>query len=147
VDHLALQRCVREALRDGESERAQALLASDPSQLAATTPFGSWMPVAAYFGRLEVVRYLVESGGDVNGRGGLLGGTPLNEAALKGHSAVVEYLLSVGAEMETREPAEGGSRGQGALAELGSLPLGRRPGVQFVLLRCPSEEVAPWASS
>jgi ankyrin repeat protein len=95
---------IRRALRSGDDVTAIELLQSDPTQLTAQTAFGTCLHVAASFGRLEVVKYLVRSGADVNAVGGVLGGTALNEAASRGQLSVVEFLLSVGARMETREP-------------------------------------------
>lgn len=98
------QKSIRDAFKAGDDATAKSLIASDWSQLHASTPFGTWLHVAACFGRLNVARFLVDAGADVNARGGTFGGTPLNEAAGCGHLAVVEYLLSAGAQMETHEP-------------------------------------------
>jgi len=100
----SLKQAMRGALRSGDDATAIELLSSDPTQLSEQTAFGTWLHVAASFGRLEVVQYLVRSGADVNAVGGVLGGTALNEAASSGQLSVVEFLLSVGARMETREP-------------------------------------------
>ncbi len=54
---------------------------------------------AAAAGRLEVVKYLVESGADVNAVGGYCGETPLSIAAVGGHKDVCEYLISQGADV------------------------------------------------
>lgn len=101
---LPVQKRIRDAIRSGDDATAQTLIASDPAQVLASTPFGTWLHVASCFGRLAIVRFLVGVGADVNTRGGTFGGTPLNEAAGRGHLAVVEYLLSVGGQMETRKP-------------------------------------------
>ena len=47
---------------------------------------------AAYFNRLEAVRFLIERGADVNARNNI-GMTPLHYAALCGHKDMVETLL------------------------------------------------------
>src|SRR5690349_10588801 len=99
-----LQKRIRDAIKAGDDAAAEALIASDPSQLTFVTPFGTWLHVAASCGRLRVVQFLARAGADVNARGGISGGTPLNEAASRGHLPVVEFLLSAGAVMETREP-------------------------------------------
>ncbi|MEO2089340.1 MAG: ankyrin repeat domain-containing protein [Gemmataceae bacterium] len=101
---VSLQKRIREAIKAGDDAAAEALIASDPEQIAAMTVFGTWMHVAASHGRLRVVQSLARAGADVNARGGISGGTPLNEAASHGHQPIVQFLLSAGAVMETREP-------------------------------------------
>jgi ankyrin repeat protein len=99
-----MQKRIRDAIKAADDAAAEALIAADPGQLAATTVFGTWLHVAASHGRLRVVQFLARAGADINARGGILGGTPLNEAASAGHLPVVQFLLSAGAVMETREP-------------------------------------------
>jgi uncharacterized protein len=63
--------------------------------MTATAAPAIWLSV-----RCNVVR----AGADLNARGGILGGTPLNEAASAGQLPIVQFLLSARAVMETREP-------------------------------------------
>jgi ankyrin repeat protein len=104
LQDVPLQKRIRDAIKSGDDSGAIALLTDSPDQLVAVTVFGTWMHVAATHDRLRVIEHLVGARADMNARGGILGGTPLNEAVSAGHLAVVEYLLSVGAEMETRAP-------------------------------------------
>lgn len=53
------------------------------------------LSLAAYKGRLPFVKRLVEAGADVN----LYGWPPLIYASFSGHAAVVDYLLTKGAEV------------------------------------------------
>jgi ankyrin repeat protein len=53
---------------------------------------------AAGQGRLEIAKYLIEKGADVNFRGREWGHTPLSEAASRGFDDVVEVLLKAGAD-------------------------------------------------
>ena len=48
----------------------------------------------------EMVQLLISYGANVNLRGGCDGWTPVFYAAMAGHSALVEFLLSVGASVE-----------------------------------------------
>jgi len=52
---------------------------------------------AASAGNLQKAQSLVESGANVNGRFGGDGDTPLHRAAARGHTTVVNFLLSAGA--------------------------------------------------
>jgi len=58
---------------------------------------------AAKSGQLEIVKCLVNSGADINRRGGMSDGGAINEAAANGHLEVVKYLLSCGAEMDVSD--------------------------------------------
>jgi len=95
---------VRQAIREGATEKAWTLLATDSEVRNMVTPFGTWLHVAADFGNLTLARRLVKIGADVNQRSGIFGGTAINLAASTGHAEVVRYLLSEGAELDVGEP-------------------------------------------
>ncbi len=63
------QKRIRDAIKAGDDATAQGLIAADPTQLRASTPFGTWLHVASCFGRLVLARFLVGAGADVNARG------------------------------------------------------------------------------
>jgi ankyrin repeat protein len=95
---------IRTAIKDGDVEKVASLIGSDRDRLNMMTPFGTWLHVAASFGKLDIVRRLLELGADVNAYGGTLGGGPLNVAASEGHLDVVRYLLGQGAALDVSEP-------------------------------------------
>lgn len=68
------------------------------------TPFGTWLHVAADFGRLQLVRQLVEMGADLHLEGGSEQGNPLYMAANGGHLEVLNYLLDHGARPDVNRP-------------------------------------------
>jgi ankyrin repeat protein len=88
-----------DTIRQGDLNRVVALIEADRERLHMTTVFGTWLHFAASHGKLEIVKYLVSQGLDVNARSesGSSGYTPINAAASKGHLEVVRYLLSCGA--------------------------------------------------
>ena len=53
--------------------------------------------MACLFGNLETVKELVQQGADVDFKDMGTKSTPLHEAVIGGHEAIVAYLLSVGA--------------------------------------------------
>ena len=72
--------------------------------LTEDTPFGSWLHLAAKHGALTIVQQLLLAGLNPNQRGGVMGGTPINLAALEGHLEIVTHLHQQGAIFETDEP-------------------------------------------
>ena len=95
---------IRIAIKQGDKQRVACLIGDSKDILNMMTTFGTWLHVAAAHGQLEIVKYLVDIGADVNARGGTFNGNALNEAASDGYVEVVEYLLHRGAEMDVSEP-------------------------------------------
>ncbi len=95
---------IRGAIKQGDLERVQSLIQADRSRLLMSTPFGSWLHVAASQGHLPIVKWLVEEGAELNARGGILGGNALNEAVSEGHLEIVRWLLENHAQMDVDEP-------------------------------------------
>lgn len=92
---------ISSAIENGDTTLMRDLLAAHPSMLALDTPFGSWLHVAAEFGRTEIVAYLLHAGLDINGWGGMEEGAAINIAASNGHMEVVRQLLDAGAELDS----------------------------------------------
>ncbi|KAG5802662.1 hypothetical protein H9Q74_011922 [Fusarium xylarioides] len=61
--------------------------------------FGTALQAAAYTGKTDGVKLLLEKGADVNLRGGRYG-SPLNAAAVKGYWDIVDILLDAGAKAD-----------------------------------------------
>lgn len=58
---------------------------------------------AASFGLTPVVRHLIDTGADIEARGGRCEATPLNIASFRGNADVVQLLLEHGADPEVRD--------------------------------------------
>ncbi len=99
-----LQKLMRKAIRAGDDHEFFRLLDDNPEQLAASTVFGTWLHVAADYGRIEIVKFLKEKGMDINIRDGVAEGTPLNLAASGGHDDIVDFLLMNDAFLDTDDP-------------------------------------------
>ena len=92
---------IHTAAANGDLDQVKSLLAGDATLVSAEDQNATRdLPLhsAAGAGHLEVVRYLVEAGAEVDG-GDSDGSTPLHVAAMRGHLACVEYLVEKGADV------------------------------------------------
>lgn len=95
---------IRAAIKQGNLEAVTALIGDDAERLNLDTPFGSWLHVASAHGKVEIVRWLIAMGAEINSRGGIASSDPLHQAASAGHLAVVECLLECGSRLDVSEP-------------------------------------------
>jgi uncharacterized protein len=97
-----------DTIRQGDLDRVVNLIETDRDHLHLTTVFGTWLHFAAIHGKLEIVKYLVMKGLDINEHSDSTssGFTPINAAASKGHLEVVQYLLSCGAILDVSRYAK-----------------------------------------
>jgi ankyrin repeat protein len=118
-----------EAIRANDSAKVAALVAADPSlaifaaaiqgdcaqlesllaanrSLVSTLSTDGWTPLhlAAYFGKLEAVRLLLNKGAQVNARStNQMQNMPLHAAAAGSHHEAVKILLEHGASVNARQ--------------------------------------------
>lgn len=104
MNEAEITRALREAVKSADIERVSSLIGESKERLQQTTPFGTWLHIAAKGGNLELVQRLISMGVDVNARGGTFGGSPVNLAAGYGQPHIVRALLAAGAELDVSEP-------------------------------------------
>lgn len=104
MDAKPRNRALLSAVERGDVEKFGELVDGDDSLLRMSTPFGTWLHVAASEGQLRMVEHLMQRGLDLNAYGGIFNGGVLNAAASKGHTDVVEFLLLKGAKLDVSEP-------------------------------------------
>lgn len=94
---------ISKAVRDGDCELLEKLIAANPKSIGARTPFagGTWLHYAASAGTLQVVERLVKVGFDVNKPGYQEGDLALDCAASAGRVDIARYLLDQGSRMDT----------------------------------------------
>ena len=96
---------IHTAAANGDLDQVKDLLAGDATLISAEDQNATRdLPLhsAAGAGHLEVIRYLVEAGAEVDG-GDSDGSTPLHVAALRGHLTCVEYLVENGADVALQD--------------------------------------------
>ncbi|WP_425495272.1 ankyrin repeat domain-containing protein [Paenibacillus tengchongensis] len=91
---------IRNAIKDDDIQEVKRLIGYDKEILNTMTAFGTWLHVAAKKGHLDIVKFLLEKGIDINKKGGTFDGSALNLAAGEGHLEIVQYLLDHGAEID-----------------------------------------------
>lgn len=105
MDQKTIFRTVMELIKDGDSDRLREFFVTNKDAVSMTTPFGSWLHIAASKGHLNIVRMLVEDFGmRKNLEGNASKGSPIHSAALEGQYDVVLYLLNIGATLDTSTP-------------------------------------------
>lgn len=97
-------RKVVSAIREADLDQLRFLLADNKELLFQITPYGSWLHLASREGQLDVVKFLVDLGLDVNFRGGISGGNALNIAASEDFIDIVRFLHEKGCVLDVDEP-------------------------------------------
>jgi len=117
IEFSAEEGAVVSAAADGKMNEAKSLLSTDPElvnayakvegKAEAVTP----LSIAAANGHLDMVRFLLENGAEVNpGYNDYGWHPPLNAAARKGHLEIVNLLIDAGADLEAFTYAESANR-------------------------------------
>ncbi|WP_026522410.1 ankyrin repeat domain-containing protein [Butyrivibrio sp. VCB2001] len=88
---------IRQIIKQGDLESLKDALEDNQELLNAETAFGTWLEVAAEFGQLDIVRYLIGRGIDVNKSCGIVEGGPINTTSFYGHLDVLKLLMENGA--------------------------------------------------
>ncbi len=70
------------------------------------TPYGTWLHAAARAGELDMIKFLVESGMDINLNEGVPKSAPIAHAASEGEIGIVEYLFDNGAILDVSDPRQ-----------------------------------------
>jgi ankyrin repeat protein len=93
---------IHEAARQGNLEKVRALVDKDPTLIAAKDKGGETpLHWAAFSGNIDLVRFLLEKGAEVDARNGR-GLTPLAFAALQGRTPAAGLLIERGADANVR---------------------------------------------
>lgn len=93
------------AIRDRDLPALKQIMAEEPSQISAFTPFagGTWLHFAAREGYADAVKLLLSLGLDVNVGDAREGRAAICDASLGGHKDVVEILLDAGSSVDTSD--------------------------------------------
>ena len=95
---------IRMEIKAGDVNRVRFIIDEDRSRLKMITSFGTLLHEAANFGKLEIVKLLVEMGIDISrSENSISGGGAIHSAASYGKLEIVQFLLNHDAELETSE--------------------------------------------
>lgn len=97
---------IYDAAYEGDLDDVTAAVGQDPSLVNSRFPDGSTpLLMAVYGGHLEVVKYLVSRGADINAFDTTYRYTPLHAAAYVDNTDIAEYLVSKGADVDVKTAA------------------------------------------
>lgn len=91
---------IHRAIKQGNLPEVMRLIADDESRLHMWTPFGTWLHDAASNGALDIVRWLVSKGVNINAYNESNERPPLCDAAAEGFVDVVKSLIDSGATLD-----------------------------------------------
>ncbi|MBD5157073.1 MAG: ankyrin repeat domain-containing protein [Butyrivibrio sp.] len=94
---------MRNAIKNGNLDLVKELLMDNEGLLEVNTVFGSWLHIAASYGRTDIASYLIDCGIDVNRNGDISGGNPIRSAAENGQIDMVELLYNSGTVFDVSE--------------------------------------------
>ncbi len=104
MDQNKIAKDIRSAIKKGQLDLLKNLLKGESEMLTWETPFGTWLHVAVAHGHLEIIKFLLAAGIDVNVQGGTFSTNALERAATKGYVDIAEYLIKHNIEIDTSEP-------------------------------------------
>jgi len=79
---------IYDLIKNGDTEQAKEIMLTDKTMLDYVTPYGTWLHVAARAGELEMIKFLVESGMDMNINEGVPKSAPSAQQRVK-----VKFIL------------------------------------------------------
>lgn len=95
---------IYDLIKNGDLELVKEIVITDKKLLDFVTPFGTWLHVATRAGKLDMIKFLVESGMDININEGVPKSAPIAHAASEGEISIVEFLFENGAILDTSDP-------------------------------------------
>ncbi|MDO4167590.1 MAG: ankyrin repeat domain-containing protein [Eubacteriales bacterium] len=98
-----IMKAARQAIRTGDLELLKKLFTMYNDLFDAISPFGTWLHVAVEFNKMDIVKYLIDCGMDVNRNAGISGGNSLHNAACYGNLEIVKLLYKNGAKFDVSE--------------------------------------------
>ncbi|KAA0777210.1 ankyrin repeat domain-containing protein [Bacillus sp. AR2-1] len=100
MDERIVNRDIRNAIKNGDINKVKHLIGNDTKIINVKTSFGTWLHIASKKGNLDIVKFLVQEGIDIDARGGTFDSSALNLAAGSGNLDIVKYLVRAGAELD-----------------------------------------------
>ncbi len=91
---------IHRAIKQGNRALVIQLMEEDPSRLHMNTPFGTWLQDAARHGQVEIAKWFIDQGLDVNAFSDSTENRPIELAAAKGHLEMVQLLIDADAYLD-----------------------------------------------
>jgi len=104
MNDMQIKQAMYSAVIQGNLSDVSLLIRQYPNAVSMTTPFGTWLHLAARYGNIPLMGIFLSNGVNINVKGGIMGGNALNYAASNGRLEAVKFLHSRGAEFDTSDP-------------------------------------------
>lgn len=99
---LEMVKLIRKAMMEDNIEYIQEFFDNNQDKLNIDTLSGTWLYNAVNLGKMDIIKYLISKGVDIN-NGGVNKYTPLNEAVFNERIDIVKMLLDNGAHIDTSD--------------------------------------------
>ena len=94
---------IRQLIKSGNLAELKVLFKDNQELINAETAFGTWLEVASAQGQMEIVKFFIGAGIDVNKSVGVTNGSPIERASFRGYLNIVKILYESGARLDVSD--------------------------------------------
>lgn len=94
---------IRQLIKSGNLAELKVLFKDNQELINAETAFGTWLEVASAQGQMEIVKFFIGAGIDVNKSVGVTNGSPIESASFRGYLNIVKILYESGARLDVSD--------------------------------------------
>jgi ankyrin repeat protein len=91
---------MRKAIKSNDLLLVKDIIENNEGILNEVTPFGTFLHDAVSYGKIDVVKLLIDHGIDVNKKGGTRDAEALTDAAFEGYIDIIKLLVENGAAID-----------------------------------------------
>ncbi len=103
MEAINVKKEIRSAIKKGNLDKVKELIDGKKEILNMSTAFGTWLHVASTHGKLDIVKYLVHEGIDIEVQGGGSDCAAIKSAASEGNLDIVKFLFENDAKLDVSD--------------------------------------------